>query len=485
MAYRPSLKDIEDIEAQAQQSAYQPSMSDVSEPMGENISPIAFGANSHNPSFTQKLPRNVLAGMLSLGHNLVNAPSNIAKYAASKGMIKPETAQNIYRQEDYDPSEAANSFLQAKLSDVLKGEIQPIKTEPLTTADKVVQGLAANSPSIMMPAMRLGQAGKLISKIPAAGKYLEGALGRILPQAGFGAVTSENPVEGAATMAAMQGVGEAIPAAISGLRGVAELGNPRRFAAQIPGVLEKDYGRALKKAGDIYNPIVEKYGELPILPKNIKYYKGFNEEMVNHFTPKAKKLYQDFKENPIFSNAHSLKSQLGSEIAELPSKAPDAATLKSKQAMKQAQDEMKKGITSFLERTSPKAAQDWKRADYVFATEAAPYRKNRQLYEIAKGERKTIGNKALENLLTKVTEKHKISDEHPISQALDKLSNKVSRGEALGQMVPPVVKNFSPFPNILGALNSHYADVLGKRLDPHYNMLKNSIIASQFGNMNE
>ncbi len=156
-----------------------------------------------NPSFAEKLAPNVLAGLAQMGHSIINAPSNIAQFAASHGAINPQTANKIPRQQDYDFSSMLGL--------------------PGTTSDKIIQSLAKNAPAMLMPGADLGAIGKGIESIPLAGKSISTALSNIIPQAGWGAYTSENPYEGMKEFGLGQAAMEALKVPFSAIKGVSEL----------------------------------------------------------------------------------------------------------------------------------------------------------------------------------------------------------------------------------------------------------------------
>jgi len=177
MAYYPKLSDIEGLDDES--SSYKPSLKDI-EGLDNSIP-------AWNPSFAEKLAPNILAGLATMGHNVINAPHNIAK------LISPRLASKIPRQADYDYAQ----LLQLP--------------EKATLADKIVRGLAQYSPAMVMPVADMGIGG---IEAGLAAKMAANAA----PQALFGATQTENPLEGAAGGAIAGAASPVISGAINALR---------------------------------------------------------------------------------------------------------------------------------------------------------------------------------------------------------------------------------------------------------------------------
>src|SRR5688572_27347250 len=71
-------------------------------PKNENNS---FVMEKFDPSFIDTLAPNILAGLATGGEALLKAPSNLGKYAASKGIVSNEFANAIPRPEDHNFAE--------------------------------------------------------------------------------------------------------------------------------------------------------------------------------------------------------------------------------------------------------------------------------------------------------------------------------------------------------------------------------------------
>jgi outer membrane lipoprotein SlyB len=70
-------------------------------------------------------------------------------------------------------------------------------TGPETLSDKLIQGLAQFAPSIAAPEAQLGRVGETIEKIPKFGRFLKSATSIAVPQAAYGAIQNESPLQGA------------------------------------------------------------------------------------------------------------------------------------------------------------------------------------------------------------------------------------------------------------------------------------------------
>lgn len=122
-------------------------------------------------------------GVLNMGREFANFPNKV-----SGGRI-PEFSPS-----DFDFSSA-------------------LGVEHPESADKLIQGISQYAPSFALPGANIGKAGKLLSKIPKAGKYISQAISDALPQALYGA--SQAPqnnlkagAEAGATMAPFSVLGQ-------------------------------------------------------------------------------------------------------------------------------------------------------------------------------------------------------------------------------------------------------------------------------------
>lgn len=413
------------------------------------------GENNFNPSFLEKLAPNILAGLANMGHGIVNAPHNIGKYLTG--------SNNIPHLPDYNYSSMLNI--------------------PNTQSDQFVQGAAESLPAMLMPAARLGQAGNLISKIPMAGKYLEGAASRLLPQIGLGAATSDNVGQGAKNAALAQSIGEILPIGLKGIAKAAEIINPRAFSKKLGEMFTQDFTRARSKASQYYKQVTDKIGNVDIYSlnqANVPTYKNLNQNIIDRYFPmKVKKLHEDFMQDQNLNNAHLLLKQLGSEGSKFSNMKNDPMASAIADAMQHSYKILDNDIKSFIYKKDPILADKWQRGIDIFRTEAAPYLSNSPLHDLATGKRMTISPAQAQNLLTRSVEKGKIDSGHYISQALGDLNRKIERGKAINSLIPPLVKNLSPLPGILDFSGNPYIQENAKNLYPYYEHLKNAMINSK------
>jgi len=148
-------------------------------------------ANKPKESKPQSLKEMVLrygiqepvAGLAQFGHQLINTPSNIASLMGDK-----ESAEMLSFKPGYDYRKAVGLPAEQDIAGMLIG-----------MAPEITAGMA-------LPSANLGKAGKAISKIPKAGKYLQKIISDALPQAGFAGLMNspEHAGESAATAGAMQ-----------------------------------------------------------------------------------------------------------------------------------------------------------------------------------------------------------------------------------------------------------------------------------------
>ncbi len=354
---------------------------------------------NNEPSFASKIAPNVLAGMAQLGHNLINAPHNLVN------AVSPEMASHIPTQQNYD------------FSKMLK--------LPGTTADKVVQGLAANSPALVMGKMPLGAAGNAIRAIPGVGNFTANAISRIIPQGAFGAATSENPLEGGKNMAEMQAIAEALPVPFKALGkglnylhpdkyaqqilnhigGGANIGeNARKFAEKI----QSAYNDATKTGKELYNDVfgnginsaIHNNGVVSALKKGK--YSSLSPKVTENFTPDLKDLEKDFKTSPNLQNAHELQSQLGYEIRRL-EKMDKRANLSVAdrsilQNYRKARGNLLEDMNKGFEKVNPELKDKYLEATENWNENVVPYLSNPKISEIVKTPPSKLSAKKLHNI---------------------------------------------------------------------------------------
>jgi len=138
---------------------------------------------THEQSFIEKLPKNILAGLAQMGHGVINAPHNITK------AISPKFAEHIPKQHDYDYPKMLGL------------------PEESSIADKLIRGAVQYAPAMMLPVANMG--------IGAAAASLPMRMGaQAVPQAAFGATQNPNAVHGALEGAAAGAGGELIGTAV-------------------------------------------------------------------------------------------------------------------------------------------------------------------------------------------------------------------------------------------------------------------------------
>lgn len=124
-------------------------------------------------------PKNIAAGLGKFGHKLINIPSMLA------GALGDEESKKLLSwRPNYDYSKAVGLPSQLGLSDRL-----------LQASPEILGSLA-------VPGANLGKAGQLISKIPAAGKYLNAAASEAIPQALYAGALGEEGHRGEAAATA-------------------------------------------------------------------------------------------------------------------------------------------------------------------------------------------------------------------------------------------------------------------------------------------
>lgn len=244
------------------------SLSNNSSPMSSTQQQNTFNPMEFNPSFGEKLAPNILAGLMKLGHGIVNAPHDIASFISPKGYL----ASHIPYEEDYgDPSELL------KL--------------PGTISDKTIQGAIEFSPYI---SSGIGAVKTGASLAKRGMQYLQPdrKAAEFMQKIGGGATSQQNSND------------------------FVELLRYNRHLA------EKD---ALKYKEPVFNAL----GDSKILPderfvnalgeNKTTQAKGYflSEAKTKNYSESTKEKYNIYKENPTLHNADQLQQSLGKEIGDL------------------------------------------------------------------------------------------------------------------------------------------------------------------------
>ncbi len=447
------------------QSESAPAQNKVTDPnlIAELNQQAGIKDSGFNPSFKEKIAPNILAGLAQLGHSVINAPHNLVN------MISPEMASHIPTQPNYNYSEMLKI--------------------PGTTADKFMQGIAANAPAAVMPAMRLGSLGAGMESIPGIGKFLAAATGRAIPQAGFGAATNENPLQGAKEMGGLSLATEPLPLALKGIGKMVAPLQPAKYAKEfmeklsgghslednakiLAQYIKTGYEKAKDEGSKLYGPIFSHNNlgsdsiyrplkEVP--PKRYKYTdkpirKWEGSPISLNATGDLKELINKFNRKPSLENAHTLQSQLGSEMSAIrPTSIADKQELKR---YGKVRDQIKGQINTFLERKDPELAAKYKAASDYHRENIAPYTENNKIKEIAKGKIKNPDNlldifKNPEPRTSKVIEdlghdaKHRILYAHLGKEntklSPDRLMSEISKLDEKGlssYLTPDLIKHF-------------------------------------------
>lgn len=358
--------------------------------------------------------------------------------------------------------------------------INPVKTGSGTAYD--VGNVAGNIGAFVgggeaLDALRF--AGEGIPFLGALAKQLGGGGVRGVARRAIGtgvAGAAENPedkVGGLEKGAGMSLAFDAIPGALKGLGKAAEFLNPQKFTTKLAESIKNSYEGSVKKAANEYNPVLEKLGNEKILENNpTNEYLNLDKSMVkNYFSPDLKKMQEKFLTSPTLQNAHDLQSQLYTRISKLSSKKPEAFTANTIEALSQARDALRKDMVSFLKEKNPELADKYLKGTDIFRKEVAPFRDNPTVFKLATGKKQSIEPQQLEKSLIAVKENKQLPESHYLSQALEQLSKKISRGKAAQTIIPMVAGGVAGEMlapgiggGIAGAMGGSAIGALGKKL---------------------
>lgn len=415
MAYKPSLADIPSA------GGYRPSIDDI--PTGQPA--FNMGGNTPNEKleWLKNLPGNTAAGLAQAGHSMINAPYNLAKFAESAGtpggfsLAKRMgvTAEDVPHQRNYN-----------------FGALLGI---PKTPGNELTQGLVSAVPNMLLPNAKLGLVGKVLSKVPGIGGYATGLLERGLPQVAYNAATSENPAEGAKQAAGMQAVMELLPTGFRALKGTAEVLNPKAFANRELQTIATKAAMSEKAMQDAYNVPTQRYAGHWVSVDPEKYLGSSGIER-GRLYPDAKRIYDDFMNEPNFNNLHRLQSQIGKDWARI-STNPDKTDVA--QEFYNYRKSLIGKTKSFLSR-DPEALAKYEEGARIGREQYYPFLSHEKLAQIVEGTKTSTTPGELSSLLTKVTEGRKkpIPQNHYLREALKNTERKLAIGQAAQYGIPTV-----------------------------------------------
>jgi hypothetical protein len=138
-------------------------------------------------------------------------------------------------------------------------------------------------------------------------------------------------------------------------------------------------------------------------------------------------LYNSFKSNPTFNNAHILQSELGTMIGDLekkPYKTPDESNQLG--LIKSARDQLKDDISSFLKKRDQNSNMPiydkYQRGIDLYRENVAPYLSDKKLREIVRGGKTNIKNiHSVFNTPTNIVDKNGIEKIGPINKIMQDL----------------------------------------------------------------
>lgn len=369
-----------------------------------NVSMSQLTGFGQDPNPIANTLKDLLAGSAQTGHAILNSPANIAQYLATRNVISPQSAQAVPRLPNYDYAQMVGA--------------------PNTPQDEVFQSLAKNLPLALTPEADFGAATQAVSNIPMIGNYAAGAMGRILPQAGVGAITNENPAKGMEHAAATQAMLEALTAPVRAVSQVADWMVPQQAAGSIAEQIRTNAQAAKSAAEEKYAPVHDKYDDNLVTPTPVDYL-GFHPEDTQYFKPAVNRAYRDFKAEPTFLNLHNLQSEMG--------KQPELAPLR---------DSVKQKLQSYLSQDSVNAA-NYQAGSDIMRDNYYPYTENKTLNDIVEHEKPItkFNPTALQDALNKSSvvdqaSKSLIPSNHPLVQMSQQLNGAVNRGNIAQVMIP-------------------------------------------------
>lgn len=395
--------------------------------------------NSITPELAKQELMRRQAAKDELMRRKLNSSSNASQPEDGKNDWLSKLVHNPMTQGVLGAGDAVRNLMSSTANLVPGVNISPAKTGEGTAYD--IGKIAGNVGGFVggggvLNAARAGAEGlPLIGKIAQSlGKEGLSGVGRRALGAGIGGAieSEENRGEGAEKGAATSLAFELLPTALKGVGKFAEILNPKKFAKQLSEKIIQNHNKSQSLASDQYTAVRNVVGESNITHNNpSSKYISLDPGITQMFGPNVNKLHNQFINKMTFDNAHKLQSQMGSEIAKLSGKKPDAITLNSIQSLQEAREALKQDMDTFLRVKDPSLADKYKLGTEIFKNQVAPYRSNEVIRNIVNGNIKNIEPKKLESSLSSLSDQGLIND-HYLKDALQKLSEKTNRGKALG-----------------------------------------------------
>lgn len=310
------------------------------------------------------------------------------------------------------------------------------------------------------------------------GEGLSGLVRRAIGNAGGAALVDQNnPLEAGGLAAGLSAATDSIPL-IGGYISNALSLNPEKIAQSIADALgqgksledngkslaqdiENTYSQKLSDAKKLYNPIFDAVGNKNIyegLPAEQKgAYGALGNNVLDPYDLDAKDLHDQFINNPTFQNGTDLRKQLGANIRALQKNPlPDAATRLQIQAYSRAQGALDNDLTSYLSRTNPKLANQYKQANLNWFQNIVPYQADRNLFDMAQGNIENPTNSSISSIFK--------NPEDDIQKVVNDLPA-ASRNKILYSMLGRTGATKSP-QNLVNAANNLDQQGLGSYISP-------------------
>ena len=373
------------------------------------------------PSFTQVQPRNLLADPTQNTQMPSNQLQSIEDFLATPGEILLKAGQTMSNIVGGLPGAQPlareivgvlpESARRGLASLQVRGDIAPQATTaanilgPVLGAGTAAELGGAGVGAALETSPALAGLAKLVERFPR--------IARSTGTAAFGALTDpENRARGALLGAGLGAGAEALTGAPQiakfGIEKAKTLFSPFAPETEAQNILS-DLGKGQNleenskslatlirnkfkdkttQSSSNFNSVLNKVGSKEIeAPQTLAEAK----DAIDEFTPNLKKVFNKFKENPTFENAHNLRVDLGEEIG-LP--ILTRADRSAQQSLRNVRDVLKSEMDKFLE-SSPEAgntASEYQGAIDFHRNEVIPYKSHTALRKIATGEIKNPRN---------------------------------------------------------------------------------------------
>lgn len=223
---------------------------------------------------------------------------------------------------------------------------------------------------------------------------------------------------------------------VRAIGGVAELFNPEKFTQNEASQISNHLSDAKVREQAAYQPVMNQYGNMPITDLS-NYNKAFD-KYGDQLSNRTLEMHNNLIQNPNLSNLQQYQSQLFDDISRR-SKLPgrDKITDNEINGLENLRSGANQDLIGALNKANPDAANQYLEGVRIHRDEVMPHYATNDLANISEGRLAPSPSKYV-SIMKRAKENGKISSGDIFSNSLDKVENKVNRGDLMQAAVPGV-----------------------------------------------